>query len=412
MRILIVSQYYWPESFQINDIARAMVAKGVQVEVLTGQPNYPAGEVFEGYSAWGCKSETHEGVAIHRIPLLPRGSGAFGLALNYLSYVLSGLLIAPFVLRRKKYDVIFVYGLSPILQAIPAILLGWLFACPKVLWVQDLWPDSLSATGYVKNARVLKAVEYVVRFIYRRMDLLLVQSEAFIAPVSALAGGTPVRYHPNSVDDSFSRPATESVPNVAGLDKGFSVMFAGNIGRAQAVEVILEAATLLRQVSDIHFVVMGDGSMRPWMVEQQAERELRNLHLPGRFPVENMPAFMQRASVLLVTLADEDIFRLTVPSKVQAYLAAGRPIIACLNGEGARLVAQAEAGLTVPAQDAKALAAAVLRLYRMAPEERAVMGRQATQFHEKNFSHNMLVDRLVGMLSFGKNTLTTPGIIP
>jgi glycosyltransferase involved in cell wall biosynthesis len=400
MRVLIVSQYYWPESFQINDIAKVMAAKGVQVEVLTGQPNYPAGEVFNGYSAWGCKSETHEGVVIHRIPLRPRGNGVLNLAINYLSYVLSGLFVAPFVLRKMKYDVIFVYGLSPILQAIPAIFLGWLHTCPKVLWVQDLWPESLSATGYVKNAKVLKAVEYVVRFIYRRMDLLLVQSEAFIVPVSAFAGGTPVRYHPNAVDDSFSTPATGVVPSVAGLDNGFSVLFAGNIGRAQAVDVIIEAATLLRDESDIHFVVMGEGSMHAWMIEQQAERQLLNLHLPGRFPVENMPAFMQKASVLLVTLSDEDILRLTVPSKVQAYLAAGRPIIACLNGEGARLVAKAEAGLTVQAQDAKGLAAAVLRLYRMAPEERAAMGRRGSEFHVKNFSHDMLVDRLIGVLDF------------
>jgi glycosyltransferase involved in cell wall biosynthesis len=138
------------------------------------------------------------------------------------------------------------------------------------------------------------------------------------------------------------------------------------------------------------------------MVEQKTERQLLNLHLPGRFPVESMPAFMQKASVLLVTLANADIFRLTVPSKVQAYLAAGRPIIACLNGEGARLVEQAQAGLTVPAEDAKALASAVLRMYRMAPEERAGMGRRGAEFHEKNFSHDMLVDRLVCVLRFAK----------
>lgn len=398
MRALIFSQYYWPEVFQINDLARAMAAKGVQVEVLTGKPNYPAGKIFKGYRAWRCQSETHDGIAIHRIPLLARGTGGVRLALNYLSFVISGLLLAPFALRGKQFDVIFVYALSPILQAIPAILLGWLKGCPTVLWVQDLWPESLSATGYIRNRRVLKLVEHVVRFIYRRVDLILVQSEAFIAPVSALAGGTPVRYHPNAVDDSFSTPASGAVPEIGGLDQGFSVMFAGNIGRAQAVEVIVEAATLLRDMPDIHFVVVGDGSRRDWMVHEQAERKLVNLHLPGRFPVENMPGFMQKASALLVTLADEEIFGLTVPSKVQAYLAAGRPIIACLNGEGARLVAQAGAGLTVAAQDGQGLAEAVLQLYRMSPQQRAAMGRKGAQFHEENFSHDMLVDRLSGVL--------------
>lgn len=398
MRVLIVTQYYWPESFQINELARALAAKGVHVEVLTGQPNYPSGTTFPGYRAFSCATEEHDGVPIHRIPLRARGSGALGLALNYLSFVLSGLVIAPYVLRKKKFDVIFVFGLSPILQAIPAILLAWLKGCPTVLWVQDLWPESLSATGYVKSPRVLKMVEAVVRYIYRKMDLLLVQSEAFIAPVSALAGATPVRYHPNAVDDSFSRPVKGALVPVAGLDQAFSVLFAGNIGKAQAVDVIVEAADLLRAQPDIHFVVMGDGSMRPWMLQQQQERKLSNLHLPGRFPVESMPGFMQQASVLLVTLADEPIFRMTVPSKVQAYLAAGRPIIACLNGEGARLVAQAQAGLTVAAGDGKALAEAVLRLYRMSPHERGALAANAAQFHEKNFSHDMLVDRLLGVL--------------
>lgn len=394
MRVLIVTQYYWPESFQINDVAKAMAAKGVEVEVLTGKPNYPDGKIFKGYRFWGCPSEVHEGVPIHRIPLFPRGSGALRLALNYLSFVICGLLIAPFTLRAKRFDVILVYGMSPILQAIPAILLGWLKGCPKVLWVQDLWPQSLSATGYIANRRVLKAVEHVVRYIYRHMDLLLVQSQAFIAPVSALAGGTPVRYHPNSVDDSFTRPASGVVPLVSGLDQGFSVMFAGNIGKAQAVGVIVEAATLLREFKDIHLVVVGDGSMRGSMIQEQASRNLDNLHLPGRYPVEAMPGFMQQASVLLVTLADEEIFRYTVPSKVQAYLAAGRPIIACLNGEGARLVDEAGCGLTVPAQDGKALAAAVLRMYRMAPQERRVMGEKAARYHQTHFSHDMLVDQL------------------
>jgi len=332
------------------------------------------------------------------LPLMPRASGGARLALNYLSFVLSGLLVAPWKLRGKKFDVIFVYAPSPILQAIPAIFLGWLKGARTILWVQDLWPESLSATGHVRNPRVLKAVEKVVRYIYRHMDLLLVQSEAFIAPVRALAGGTPVRYHPNSVDDSFAAPSAVPVPPLAGLDAPFSVLFAGNIGSAQAVQVIVAAARLLKDQSDISFVVVGDGSRYAWMQAQVAEHGLSNLHLPGRFPVENMPGFMRSASALLVTLADQEIFRYTVPSKVQAYLAAGRPIIACLNGEGARLVDSARAGLTVPAEDGAALAAAVMRLYRLDPSERAAMGKRGAEYHIQHFSHAMLIDQLATLL--------------
>lgn len=398
MKLLIISQYFWPESFRINEVAKTLQGKGIEVEVLTGKPNYPRGEMFDEYRAWGCQRETHQGIAINRIPLLARGNSGWRLALNYLSFILSGLLFAPWMLRKKRFDVIFIYAPSPILQAIPAIFLGWLKGCPVVLWVQDLWPESLSATGHVRNRAVLKLVERVVRFIYRHVDLLLVQSRAFEAPVRVLASDTPIVYYPNSVDDTFAMPATDETPPVDGFGEGFSVMFAGNVGTAQAVEVIVEAAALLKEYADVHFVVLGEGSRWEWMRQEAQKRELNNLHLPGRFPVETMPGFMQKASALLVTLSDQEIFRATIPSKVQAYLAAGRPILACLNGEGASLVTAAGAGLAVPAEDGHALAEAVLRLYRMPPQEREAMGARGRLYYAQHFAHDMLVDQLIGHL--------------
>lgn len=398
VRVLIITQYFWPESFRINDVVKTLIEKGIEIEVLTGKPNYPRGDVFEGYQAWGNQRETYHGIDLHRIPLIARGRAGWRLALNYLSFVISGMLFAPWLMRGKKFDVIFIYAPSPILQAIPAIFLGGLKRRPIVLWVQDLWPESLSATGYLKNKLALKLVELIVQFIYRHVDLLLVQSEAFIQPVRALASGTPVKYYPNSVDASFSMPTTESVPDVAGLGRGFSVMFAGNIGTAQAVEVIVNAATLLKEHPDIQFVILGDGSRREWMLQEAKKHNLTNLHLPGRFPVETMPGLMRKASVLLVTLADQPIFAATVPNKVQAYLAAGRPIIACMRGEGARLVTAANAGLASPAEDAPALADAVLRLYKMPAIEREEMGRNGLAYFQVHFHHDRLVDQLIDHL--------------
>lgn len=395
MRVLIFSQYFWPESFRINDVARTLRDKGIEIEVLTGKPNYPRGVVFDGYSALGCQQETWQGIDIKRIPLFPRSRGSWRLAVNYLSFIFSGLFFAPWMLRKKKFDVIFVYAPSPILQAIPAIFLGWLQKCPVVLWVQDLWPESMSATGHVRNRLILKLVEQVVRLIYQHADLLLVQSRAFIAPVRALASDPPIAYYPNSVDDTFAGPAKGEFLAVAGLDEGFSIMFAGNIGTAQAVDVIVEAARLLKDHSDIHFVVLGEGSRWEWMRQQAQKHDLDNLHLPGRFPVETMPGLMQKASALLVTLADREIFKATIPSKVQAYLAAGRPILASLNGEGAELVSAAGAGLVVPAEDARALAAAVLELYSMPPREREAMGARGRLYYAQHFAHDMLVDQLI-----------------
>lgn len=398
MRVLIVSQYYWPEGFRINEVAKTLLDRSVEIEVLTGKPNYPRGEIFPGYRAWGCQREIHQDIIINRIPLLARGGGGRRLALNYLSFVVSGLIFAPWMLRKKKFDVVFIYAPSPILQAIPAIFLGWLKGCPVVLWVQDLWPESLSATGHVQNRTVLRLVERVVRYIYRHTDLLLVQSKAFEEPVRALASDTPIAYYPNSVDDSFALPATGELPVVAGLAEEFSVMFAGNIGAAQAVGVIVEAAALLKEYAHIHFVVLGDGSSRPWMLKEVQQRGLSNLHLPGRFPVETMPGFMQKASVLLVTLADQPIFAATVPNKVQAYMAAGRPIIACLNGEGARLVVEAGAGLATPAEDAQALADTILRLYLLTPGERETMGVNGRKYYKEHFDHERLIEQLIGIL--------------
>lgn len=407
MRVLIVSQYFWPENFRINEVAGTLLEKGVELEVLTGKPNYPCGEVFEGYRAWGCQKEIHRDININRIPLLPRGRSGWRLALNYLSFVVSGLLFGSWLLRKKKFDVIFVYAPSPILQVIPAIFIGWLKSCPVVVWVQDMWPASLSATGYVKNQTVLKLVEQMVRFIYQHSDLLLVSSRAFEKPVREFASDTPIGYYPNSVDDIFAMQSSCETSEMEGLGEGFSIMFAGNIGTAQAVGVIVEAASLLKEYVGIHFVILGDGSSRGWMLKEVRQRGLKNVHLLGRFPVETMPGFMQKASVLLVTLADQPIFALTVPNKVQAYMAAGRPIIACLNGEGARLVVEAKAGLATRAEDPRALADAILQLYGLSPDELEKMGDNGRRYYRKHFDHDRLIGELIGhlqsVLRGGKN---------
>lgn len=385
-------------------MAKTLLAKGVEVEVLTGKPNYPAGKIFPGFQSLRCQKQTWQGVMITRIPILARGRGGWRLSLNYLSFVISGLLLAPWMFRNKKFEVIFIYGVSPILQAIPAIFLGWLKKCPIILWVQDLWPESLSATGYIKNQFVIDQVGKAVQFIYRHVDLLLVQSRAFENPVSAMSSGTPIHYYPNSVDDVFLSPASQVSVKISGLGEGFSILFTGNIGTAQAVEVIVEAAFLLSEFPEINFIVMGDGSRRDWMLDEVQRRNMTNLYLPGRFPVEMMPAFMQSASALLVTLADQPIFSKTVPNKIQAYMASGKPIIACMNGEGARLVLESNSGLVTPAEKAKELADTILRLYKMDPVERDLLGKNGRRYYQEHFNHNRLVDQLIGHF----NSLSSP----
>lgn len=396
MRVLIVSQYFWPESFRINEVVQSLKSASCVVTVLTGQPNYPQGEVFDGYRAAGFGVQQHEaGYSIYRVPLVPRGrGGAPGLAANYLSFVLGASLLGPWLLRKQRFDVVFVYAPSPIIQAIPAVWLAFIKRAKLVTWVQDLWPQSLEATGFVRNRRALALVGLLVRWIYRRCDLLLVQSQAFVSPVRAKAGNTPVAYHPNPGELAFSQTQAPGPPALV-LEPGFNVVFAGNLGTVQALGTLLDAAELLQSHADVRLVLVGSGSRSEWLRQEVARRRLGNVQLPGRFAPEAMPDILAQASALLVSLARSPIMSQTVPSKVQAYLAAGKPIIAALDGEGARVVDESGAGVSCPAEDAAALAQAVLRLRAMPSDELQRMGEAGQTYYMKNFDPAVLATKLV-----------------
>jgi glycosyltransferase involved in cell wall biosynthesis len=407
MNILVFSQYFWPENFRINDLVKGLLARGIHVDVVTGQPNYPEGQIYDGYRSWNFIRTIWEGVTVYRLPLTPRGrSSGIRLAFNYLSFVLSGILLAPFALRRKRVDVVFVYAISPILQAIPAILVKWIKRAKLIIWVQDLWPESLKATGFVHNRWLLLIMGIVVRWIYRHADLILVQSEAFIEPVAALADRKKICYYPNSADDVFSSSAVLSDCPIDSLtDNVFSVVFAGNLGAAQSVDTIIDAAALLKAVSGIRIILVGDGSRADWIRDQIQLRELDNVVMIGRYPLELMPSILGRADALLVTLSGEPIFYHTVPSKIQAYLAMGRPIIACINGEGARIVMQANAGISCRAQDSAALADAIKQLSNMTLAEREKFGQNGRHYFQTHYDNNLLMQTLI---SHFENLLNSP----
>ncbi len=404
MNLLVFSQYFWPENFRINDLVKALLSRGINVDVVTGQPNYPGGRIFDGYGAKNFSRQSWSDTTIFRLPMVPRGRGsALRLILNYLSFVLSGVLLGPLAMRGRPVDIIFVYGISPILQAIPAIFMAWLKDAKLVIWVQDLWPESLEATGFVRNRWALAMVRVLVRWIYRHSDLILVQSEAFIAPVSALADAGKIVYYPNSADDVFTSGCDDGTCSISEMESGFSVVFAGNLGTAQAVDTIIDAAELLKDKPEVKIVLVGGGSQVTRLQGEIIRRGLNNILLVGQYPLAAMPAILRRADVLLVTLRDEAIFYHTIPSKMQAYLAVGRPIIACLNGEGARIIEQANAGLTCPAENAPKLAEAIIDLYQMSTVERARLGRNAQSYFEKHFDSDMLVKKLIGYFDTLRN---------
>jgi glycosyltransferase involved in cell wall biosynthesis len=403
MRILVFSQHFWPESFRINDVVRHLHAAGHEVQVLTGQPNYPDGDVFAGYRAGGSAREDWQGISIHRVPLIPRGSAsARRLILNYLSFIGTSVVWGLWRLRGRRFDVVLVYATSPLLQAIGAWVIARLKGAALVTWVQDLWPQSLQVTGYFKEGRPLAIVEWWVRWIYARQDLVLIPSRAFEAPVRALApAATAIAYLPNAGDDEDrALPSAPAAPARAALTlaPGFNIVFAGNLGTAQALETVLDAAALLADEPAIRFVLIGSGQRSAWLHEQVRMRELRNVQLPGRFAPGQMPALFAQAQALLVTLRRDQALSLTVPSKVQSYLAAGRPILAALDGEGARLVLESGTGIACAAEDAAALAQAARRLHALPVDERERMGRAGRAWHEAHFTPAVLTPRLVAQL--------------
>lgn len=394
MNVLVVTQYFWPENFLINNLAVDLVARGHDVTVLTGSPNYPDGRFFEGYGYLN-RQQVYHGVKVVRVPILPRGKGGgLRLALNFISFAVSGGIAGP-LLCRGKFDLIFVFEPSPITVGIPALILKSLNSAPLLFWVQDLWPESLSATGAVKSEALLSIIEKLVSFIYRRCDRILIQSRAFFDSV-VRQGGSPERilYFPNSAEKIFHTPLPIS-ENASQLPEGFRIMFAGNIGAAQDFGTIIAAADILRSRRDIHWIIVGDGRMRAWAETEVRERRLGdNFHFLGRHPVEAMPSFFSSADALLVTLKKEPIFALTIPSKVQAYLACGRPVVAALDGEGAKIVDEAGAGFTCPAEDPDALARAVMGMYELPKGVREEMGEKGRRYYEENFDRDLLLDRL------------------
>jgi len=396
MKILIVSQYFWPENFRINDLAKGLLEKGHQVTVLTGQPNYPSGKFFPGYGFFKNFKQNHEGIKILRVPLLPRGQGGgLRLFLNYISFALSGSVLGPIVCRGN-FDVIFVHGPSPITVGFPAIVLKIIKKAPIMFWVLDLWPESLSATGAVKSPIILGMVQRIVKFIYDRCDKVLVQSQGFVSRIKELSiPPEKILYFPNWAEDLYQPLPRSHHSEIPELPEGFLVMFAGNIGVAQDFPTLLGAAEKLKSHKNIHWIIIGDGRKFEWVKKEVHNRGLcQNIHLLGRHPLEMMPSFFSKADALLVTLKRDPIMSLTIPGKIQSYLASGRPIIAAMDGEGVQTIQDAGAGMTCPAENIEGLAQTVLQMSQKSQAELETMGKEGYQYYKENFDRFSLLNSL------------------
>ncbi len=398
MKLLVVTQYFYPENFRVNELVTELVARGHEVDVLTGLPNYPHGRFFEGYGWRGPRRERLLGAIVRRVPMLARGNGkAIRLALNYLSFAMSASLAA-LVSIPRNYDAIFVFEPSPITVGLPALVAARRSNAPVLFWVLDLWPESLRATGAVTNEPIIKAVGVMVRGIYARCSLILAQSRGFFSSIAA-HGVDPgrLRYFPNWIEADYEKAAP---PAARAGDGTFRIVYAGNIGTAQDFPAIIEAASMLAErAPQVRWVIAGDGRMAPWVRDQVERRGLAGkMQLLGQLPGESMPALFATADALLVALRPDPIFSLTIPGKVQSYLAAGKPLLAMLDGEGARVVEDAGAGLVARAGDPHSLAACVIELVSRGAQEVASMGLRGQEYAMREFGRQQLFDKLEAWL--------------
>jgi colanic acid biosynthesis glycosyl transferase WcaI len=399
MKILVVSQYFWPENFRINDLCTGLVEKGHSVTVLTGVPNYPGGAVFKEYQDNPRGFDSLAGVEIVRSPIITRGSNSrVLLALNYLSYFVSASTWGMVKLRKHDFDIVFVCQLSPVTIAIPAIAYKYLFKKPIVMWVLDLWPESLQATGLTNSRLILGAIDKLVRFIYWKCDIVLGQSKVMVHEIqSKVKLKEKVSYFPSWAEDVFiSGQSAAKVSEIQDFD-GFKLLFAGNVGESQDFPKVLDAMDYVRRINpNVALFIVGDGRAMPYVKSRIREAGLEdNVKLLGRFPIEQMPGFYNSADALLVSLRDEHIFSMTIPGKVQSYLAAGKPLLGMLNGEGASVINESGAGFAAPASDYQALAEHILFLANLPVDKREEMGRKSIEYGRKNYDRNSLIDRLV-----------------
>ncbi|WP_291270426.1 glycosyltransferase family 4 protein [Geothrix sp.] len=389
MRILILSQYFDPEpTFKGLLFAHELMKQGHVVEVLTGFPNYPLGKLYPGYRMKLLQRENLGGIRVTRVPLFPsHDSGGFRRMASYLSFAGTAALMGPWVVRKP--DVIYAYHGNATI-GVPAWVIGMIRRVPFVLDIQDLWPDSVTSSGMLpaKFQAMIPALEAWCRFLYRRSARIVVLSPGLKRVL--MARGVPeekVEVIPNWCDEIQIQPGSARPEEESLLEGRFNVVMAGNMGRMQGLDVVLEAAQLLQgPAPQVQFVLVGGGVDRPRLEKRMASLGLKNiLFLPGR-PMDEIGALLHRADALLVHLKDDPLFAITIPSRIQAYLAVGRPLLCGVRGDGAELVKEAGAGFCFEPECPEALAGAVLTVLNLSTEERREIGRRGSEFYKDRLS--------------------------
>jgi len=403
MKILLVTQYFYPENFKGNDIAFEMQKKGHEVTVLTGIPNYPKGEFFNGYGYFKRRRETVNGVKVIRTFLIPRGnSTAIPLMVNYFTWFIFASFYAVYLALSKKFDKIIVQQLSPVMMGLPAVVVKKIQKIPVYFWVLDLWPESLESAGGIKNKKILGFFESMVKFLYRNSDKILISSKGF--KQSILKKGNfedKIIYFPNWAEKSINESKQNVEINLPKFPSGFNILFAGNVGVAQdLVNAIKAMEIVLKQNKKINFLILGDGRDRKRLEKLVLEKNIeKNIHFFGKYPIETMSYFFSKADCMFVSLKNEPIFSLSLPAKVQAYMSVGKPIISMMNGEGYNIINEADCGFAVHAEDNEGLANKILEIEKLSVLDRERLGNNGKTFYQENFVLENCISNLEKIIS-------------
>lgn len=391
MKILVVCQYYYPEPFRISDICQELVSRGHEVTVVTGVPNYPEGVFYPGYKNGEKRDEEICGVHVHRCATIPRKRGAIYRFLNYYSYVFSA---SAYVRKCKAqdgspFDVVFVNQLSPVMMAQAAITYKKKCHVPVVLYCLDLWPESLIAGGISRTSPVYHLFRKISKRIYRSVDRILVTSRLFqdYLEHEFNVDKSVIAHLPQYAEDVF-----EDLPEKE--NNGYcDLMFAGNIGSAQSVETILEAAQILKEdYPNVRWHIVGGGSELARLQKMAADKQLDSVIFYGRRPLEEMPKLYQNADAMLVTLAEDTMLSMTLPGKVQSYMAVGKPIIGAIDGETACVIREANCGFCGAAGNSQELADNVQRF--LESETKFEMGKNARNYFEEHYAKSRFINSL------------------
>tara|TARA_B100000963_G_scaffold246503_1_gene215862 strand:+ start:2319 stop:3524 length:1206 start_codon:yes stop_codon:yes gene_type:complete len=400
MKILVVSQYFYPENFRINDLCIGLKEQGHKISVLTAKPNYPSGNFFEGYSFSNKSIDYYNGIKIYRSPIIPRGNGSgIRLFINYISFVIFGAIRLLFL--NEKFDKVFVYAPSPITVGYIGAIAKFKFQADSYLWVHDLWPESVKDAGGIKNKFVLYLIDLMTRSIYSFYKTILVQSPYFEKYlIEQSVKESKIFYFPYYAENFYDIKTPKDDIKIK-FSNGMNIVFAGNIGVAQSFDTIIDAALILRnQISNFKFIIIGDGRDKKRVEKKIVELSLSNhFKFLGSYSPEQMPDFFACADALLVSLKNTKIFSMTIPSKLQSYLACGKPIIGSLSGIGADIINESKSGFTAEAENPKDLANCILNLYKMDDKEKKDLGINGRAYYERKFERNLLLKKLNKILN-------------